>query len=371
MGEVWACCHVDDGREGALKVLRSGMGADALARFKREMLALDKLRHHAIVGLLDHDLNHAFLPWLVMEKIEGTSLEPVIDRGPMPVEACLRPFSALADGLAQAHAYGVHHRDVKSNNVILRPDGSMVLVDFGAAIEDDSSQVTRAGMLLGTSRYLPPEVLCGEDRDNVLADIYALGMLVNECLTGMHAFSSSEGKPLPFRTLLRDKMAIRQLDPGPGFTDEVRRVVRMCTVSDPDERLNRMDDLADMLEVASGSGGRTPMLSLRRSERLQGLKGEPTPEAPDRVTPRVPPEASKASSEATVRLSRSDRPGVPTEQLELPPLPDPSPSPNPSPSPKRGVPDGLVIGFGLLLTVALAGTGASFTVLAMLLVLGR
>jgi len=270
MGEVWACHHTDDGRRGALKVLRAGLGDDALARFEREMLALGKLRHHAIVSLLDHDLSGSGYPWLVMEHIDGESLEGVIDRGPMPIHSVLRPFAALADGLAQAHAYGIHHRDVKANNVILQPDGTMVLVDFGAAIDDDSMQVTQAGMMLGTTRYLPPEVVCGEDRDLVSADIYALGMLLFEVLTGTHAFRGDDGA-LKFRKVLSLKMKTPHLDPGEAVPEEVRRVVRMATVADPDARLNRMDDLADLLEVAAGGASRTPMMSLRRSERISIL----------------------------------------------------------------------------------------------------
>jgi serine/threonine protein kinase len=278
MAEVWACRNVVDNRAGALKVLRRGIDADDLARFQREMLALGKLRHRAIVGLLDHDLTSPERPWLVMEKVDGVTLWSAIDHGPMPIAACLRPFSALADGLAQAHAYGVHHRDVKSENVILRPNGSMVLVDFGAAIDDDSSEVTRAGLMLGTTRYLPPEVVGGEERDNVLADVYALGMLLHECLTGQHAFTTEGG---PSRSILRLKVHMRHLDPGRGFPNDVRKIIRQCTAADPDRRINRMEDLADMLEVASGADGATPLMSLRQSARLNQLKRNAAPNGPD------------------------------------------------------------------------------------------
>ena len=316
MGEVWSCHHVDDGRRGALKVLLHGMGDDALARFEREMLALGKLRHHAIVSLLDHDLSDPTFPWLVMEHIDGQPLDEVIDQGPMPLHSVLRPFAALADGLAQAHAYGIHHRDVKSNNVILQPDGTLVLVDFGAAIEDDSSQVTQAGLMLGTTRYLPPEVVCGEDRDLVSADIYALGMLLYEAVSGRHAFRGESG-PLKFREVLSLKMKTRHLDPGEPVPDEVRNVVRLATAADPDERLDRMDDMADLLEVASGTAGRTPMMSLRRSERIAHLGARPStgatpappPPPPAPATPqepterrRNPPRDTSKVGEPTVRL---------------------------------------------------------------------
>jgi serine/threonine protein kinase len=328
MGEVWACRHVHDGRRGALKVLLNGMVADDLARFKREMLALDKLRHHAIVSLIDHDLSSVDRPWLVMEEIEGISLDTAIQKGPLPIEACLRPFSALADGLAQAHAYGVHHRDVKSNNVILRPSGSMVLVDFGAAIEDDSSEVTKAGLMLGTTRYLPPEVICGDERDNVLADIYALGMVLHECLTGTHAFTEPGGSSFNFRDILKYKMSLRYLDPGDDFPDEVRKIVRLCTAADPDDRVNRMEDLADMLEVASGLGGHTPMMSLRQSERINQLKSQPTPAPGPRKAPRP---GTRPSVDKTVLRPQQEPEPEETIRIGRPPSESPT-----APSPTRG-----------------------------------
>ena len=321
MGEVWACHHVDDGRRGALKVLRAGMGSDDLARFVREMTALGKLRHHAIVDLLDHDLSDPMKPWLVMEHIEGPSLEEVIDQGPMPLDAVLRPFAALADGLAQAHAYGIHHRDVKANNVILQPNGTMVLVDFGAAIEDDSMEVTQAGMMLGTTRYLPPEVVCGEDRDLVSADIYALGMLLYEVVTGSHAFRGKD-KPLKFREVLSAKMKTRHLDPGAPTPEEVRKVVRLATAADPDERLNRMDDMADLLEVASGSAGRTPMMSLRRSERITYLGAQP-----DRPAP-LGDEPTERHTQEHAHHALFPHHDDTTEKRPPPPPPPPAPTPD-------------------------------------------
>jgi serine/threonine-protein kinase len=307
VGEVYLASHIETGAKGALKVLKAVKDQAAMARFRREMQALAKLRHHAIVKLVDSDLTHPSRPWLVMEHIPGDSLESVIERGPMHPQACLRAFAALADGLAQAHAYGIHHRDVKSNNVIVQHDGTMVLVDFGAAIEDDSSQVTHAGLLLGTTRYLAPEVVCGDERDNVMADIYALGMLCYEALTGSHAFRGPKGEVLRFHQVLSSKMKLDHLDPGPGFADEVRKVIRLTTDKNPDKRINRMDDLADMLEVASGVGGHTPMMSLRQSERLAELRNRPpTPTAdPRRRRPPSRPEP-RPSSEPTERIPDED-----------------------------------------------------------------
>jgi len=318
MGEVWLCSHSETGTKGALKILKAVKDQAALARFRREMQALGKLRHHAIVKLLDSDLSNASMPWLVMEHIAGDSLEAVIERGPMHPPACLRAFAALADGLAQAHAYGIHHRDVKSNNVIMQHNGTMVLVDFGAAIEDDSSQVTHAGLLLGTTRYLAPEVVCGDERDNVMADIYALGMLCYEALTGSHAFRGPKGEVLRFHQVLSLKMKLDALDPGPAFPDEVRHAIRLTTDKNPDKRLNRMDDVADLLEVASGAGGHTPMMSLRQSERLAELASRPETPTYDRRN-RAPRKKSRPSTEPTEPVEAAEALSSTIELDETPP----------------------------------------------------
>lgn len=392
MGEVWLATHAETGVKGALKVLKAVKDPAALARFRREMQALGKLRHHAIVKLIDNDLSDSKRPWLVMEHIEGDSLEKVIERGPMHPPTCMRAFGALADGLSQAHAYGIHHRDVKSNNVIVQQNGTFVLVDFGAAIEDDSSQVTHAGLLLGTTRYLAPEVVCGDERDNVSADIYALGMLAYEALTGKHAFRGPNDEILRFHQILSQKMKVEFLDPGPEFPEEIRRVVRLTTHKDPDKRLNRMDDFADMCEVASGAGGRTPMMSLRHSERLTKLSNAPaTPAANGRRRKRSrPPEAVSETSatqpldsylQAPVQLD-SEPPSIadgPTQLKtprvqapSLPPDPDNAPMrPPPEPTPERRGVDWLIVGvvlflvFGLMSGAAVLGAGVAVAVMTL------
>jgi serine/threonine-protein kinase len=201
------------GRRVVIKRIAATLAADPewLARFRREMEALARLDHPNIVRLLDvHPGNgqRTDPPFYVMEYAEGESLRARLDRGvPMaPAEAC-RLFEPLFDALTYLHGRGVTHRDIKPSAIYVTAQGVPRLLDFGLAIEAGLDDLTQPGTLIGTPAYMSPEQFRGEAVDG-RADLFSLGAVIYECLTGEKAFQggitavmqrilSGEGPPPP------------------------------------------------------------------------------------------------------------------------------------------------------------------------------
>ncbi|MEN8672952.1 protein kinase [Nocardioides sp.] len=174
------------GRDVALKVLRDSGSVDA-PRFADEARLLATLNHPGIVTLLDAGVTDE-TPWLALELVEGEGLDLEMSRGPMDEGRVRRIGAAVAAGLDHAHSRGIVHRDVKPSNVLITPDGSAKLTDFGIArLADSSAGLTRTGHTVGTAAYLSPEQVRGETVIPA-GDVYSLGLLLLEALTAVRAY---------------------------------------------------------------------------------------------------------------------------------------------------------------------------------------
>ena len=190
VAEVFRAIDERLARPVAIKLFR-GDAAEELQRHEAEMRTLARLDHPSLVTVYDAgDANGQ--PYLVMQLIEGDTLADELRRGPIGAERTARYGAALADALAYVHAQGFVHRDVKPANVLIAADGRVHLADFGIARLVDSAHVTRTGDVLGTPAYFAPEQVSG-DAVGSAADVYALGLMLLECLTGQRAF---EGTPM-------------------------------------------------------------------------------------------------------------------------------------------------------------------------------
>ncbi|MEQ1568689.1 MAG: serine/threonine-protein kinase, partial [Myxococcota bacterium] len=292
-GRVWVCVHGRTGATGALKVMRGDAEPAEESRFAREIEVLSALRHPALVALLDHgrlDGGGAGNPWMVMSYVPGETVEARLARGSVcPLAEAMPMFAALADGLRHAHELGIHHRDVKAENVIVGADGWAVLVDFGVALKQGVSRLTSAGFVMGTFAYLPPEVVTGGERDPVLADVYALGQLLCEFVTGTPCFRSlTDGKSSArWGALIAAKASTGPLDPGEGFPEPFRELVRRATAPEPEDRTRTIGELADGLRALLDPASEAAL------EARLGASWGPTPGAP---TPRAArPKRSSAS----------------------------------------------------------------------------
>ncbi|HWA65272.1 MAG TPA: serine/threonine-protein kinase [Mycobacteriales bacterium] len=179
-------------RDVAIKLFRADV-ADELRRHEAEMRTLARLDHPSLVTVLDAGEDDATgRPYLVMTLIEGPTLAEELRYGALPTERVAEIGTALADALSYVHSQGLIHRDVKPANVLISSDGRVHLADFGIARLVDASHVTSAGEVVGTPAYFAPEQVTGEPVGPP-ADVYALGLLLLECLTGRREY---DGPPL-------------------------------------------------------------------------------------------------------------------------------------------------------------------------------
>ncbi|MEU3726120.1 serine/threonine-protein kinase [Streptomyces sp. NPDC031705] len=228
MGQVYLG-RSPGGRLVAVKVIREEITGhpEALARFRREAETVRAVRSAYTANLIDASL--AAPPfWLATEYVAGPTLAHAVARfGALPAASCRRLFAALAEGLASVHAYGVTHRDLKPQNVILGAQGPQ-LIDFGIAKGVAETALTQAGTAPGTPGYTAPEVLLrGEVTD--AADVFALGATLAYAATGRAPYGTGEPTAVNFRAVHGE------IDVA-GVEAELAALIRACVVAEPGAR---------------------------------------------------------------------------------------------------------------------------------------
>jgi tetratricopeptide (TPR) repeat protein len=192
MGVVYRATDLALGIQVAIKLLRPEVAnrVEAIERFRQELLLARQVSSPRVVRI--HDIaQHQNRLLITMDLIEGESLDRLLDRrGALPLEEALGITRQLAEGLAAAHARGVMHRDLKPSNVLIDGDGNACISDFGVARSLGDSSVTQAGVIIGTPDYLSPEQAKGAPVDG-RSDLYALGLILHEMLTGQQAFAGT------------------------------------------------------------------------------------------------------------------------------------------------------------------------------------
>lgn len=237
---VYACRNARSPRiVAAIKVLdRDAARIHATERrFVREAELLFGLDHPNIVRVRSLRLE-AQPPHLELELVRGRPLSSRLMTGALPLNEALRVFAQLVDAIAYLHSRGIHHRDIKPDNLILTDTGRLKLVDFGLARDVDASRITGAGTAVGTVSYVPPEWGTPNQLDPTRWDLYACGLVLHEMLTGRVAFPMPIQGTLIERALavLRDKQEAGPLDPGKGVPGPVRAMIRALTHPDRDKR---------------------------------------------------------------------------------------------------------------------------------------
>lgn len=266
MGRVYLATHVALGTRVAVKVLSSDDDPSAHDRFRREAELMAKVRHPNVVAVLDFGISDKGLPCIVMEYVDGVSLEDLLQReGPLPWgDACQLILGVLA-GLEAVHAAGIMHRDLKTSNVILA-EGDISqprLIDFGIAKPLDPSLIqgplTRTGILVGTPAFMAPEQLVGARVDH-RADLYAAGLIWYECATGTVVFEGDDFSELLRR--VREPAPVPVAPPTlPEIPDAVADVVLSALATDPADRPPDARSFAARLRSATrlGRGSRPPV----------------------------------------------------------------------------------------------------------------
>ena len=275
MGEVYRARDTRLERDVAIKVLPANLSSDASLRqrLEREAKAISKLSHPHICTL--HDIGHQDgMDFLVMELVEGETLEHRLANGPLRPEQTIHFAVQMADALAKAHKLGIVHRDLKPSNIMLTKTGAK-LMDFGLAKESaraplaaamtemtaDQTKLTVEGAIIGTFQYMAPEQLEGKEAD-ARSDIFALGEVIYEMATGKPAFNGRSRASLIAAILTVDPPPISTMQPlAPPVLE---RIVKKCLAKDPDDRWQCARDLASELSwiaegaTAAGEAGRVP-----------------------------------------------------------------------------------------------------------------
>ena len=259
------------GREVALKLLRTHVAADPKARLRlaREFSTLSWVRHPRVAEVIDADIE-ADPPYLVTRFVPGRTLDSRIDaEGPLPQEEVVELGIELADALMTIHAAGVVHRDVKPPNVMLVPDGP-VLIDFGIAHIVDEVRITMTGLVMGTPGYLSPELCNGEDVAPA-ADWWGLGATLTYAVTGRPPFGKG-----PVEVVM-DRVRRGQVDLD-GVEEPLLSAIRAALTVDPTDRPSG-DELAGLLEhtVPNRDGDRM-VLPSGKARLFDGRSGEPFPD---------------------------------------------------------------------------------------------
>ncbi len=246
MGIVYKARDPLIGRLVALKTVTPGLltDLDLLKRFYREAQSAGKLQHPNIVVI--HDLGESDgLPYIAMELVEGESLQKTIARrAPMPLAQKLRMMVQLCHGLGYAHQHGVVHRDVKPANILVKPDGTVKVVDFGIVHLTDTG-MTASGTVLGTVSYMSPEQLRGEHVD-ARSDIFSVGVVMYELLSYQKPFDGPNIPAIMLKIASEDPAPLGSL--VPGIPSALEQAVGKCLRKDSEERFQNLDDLAFELE---------------------------------------------------------------------------------------------------------------------------
>ena len=280
MGVVYRADQPELGRSVAVKVLRPGdlRFGEALRRFRAEARSLARLRHRHIVTIHDVGETPEGLVWYAMDLVDGGTLaDEIATGGPMTPSRAVRVMRQVTSAIAHAHGQGIVHRDLKPQNVLIDANGDAFVVDFGLARDHEAAgPVTLTGELLGTPAYMSPEQAAGEHgRIGEATDIWALGALLYECLTGRGPFA---GKPLheTIRAIVHDDpRPPRRVDPR--VPSELDAVVMKTLSKRPSDRYPTALALGEDLErFADGRGvnARRPS-PIRRAARVVGRQRAP------------------------------------------------------------------------------------------------
>ncbi len=256
MGEVYLGIHTGLERYAAIKVLNlSSMDSSLSIRFQNEARLQSSLHHPNIATLYDYkQIGDRLL--IFMEFVDGESLEDLVGRKFFSVDEALLVFYSIVEAVAFVHSNGVIHRDIKSQNIKLTSAGVPKLLDFGIAKDSKSSKLTRTGGIVGTPNYIAPEQLSGE-KPTVSTDIWALGVLLYELLTGNMPFQADN------LGALCDQIRIGEFYPievsNSAVPDSVINIAEKCLESDPTKRYHEASNIsADVARVLKSHYGINP-----------------------------------------------------------------------------------------------------------------
>jgi serine/threonine-protein kinase len=256
MGAVYKGVDTMLDREVAIKALRPELASQTsvVERFRSEAVTLAKLNHPNIAALYTMFRQGEEL-YMVLEFVRGETLDTIMQRrGALPAEEAIPVFCQVLDGIDHAHELGIVHRDIKPANIMLTENGKLKVLDFGIARLLGSARMTRAGNIIGTLEYMAPEQVKGLDTDG-RSDIYALGMMLYEILTGRLPFQTENEFEL--MKLQTEVMPPSPRSINPNIPAEVEEAIMRAIQKNPDGRFQTAGEMRDLLlEAGFGTHGK-------------------------------------------------------------------------------------------------------------------
>jgi len=301
MAEVWLATDMSLSRQVAIKILKSTLATDPVVaeRFRREAITVARLSHPNIVAVHD-TIDYNGRQAVVMQLVNGKSLRQLLDEqkrlGP---ELTMHIGSCVASALDAAHKASLVHRDVKPGNILITPDGRVLLADFGIAKGLSSSDdLTNENVMMGTAKYLSPEQVRGKPLDG-RADLYALGLVLYECLAGRVPFLGETDADTALARLQRDPTDLNRLRATLPYG--LSELIHELLARNPDDRPSTGEELrVRIARIVSGVDDRTTTMTPPRGVPAAG---EPTARVPqpNRDAPRTSTPRSGTPRQTTPR----------------------------------------------------------------------
>ncbi|MFG3698829.1 protein kinase [Micromonospora sp. NPDC047620] len=320
MGDVWRGTDQVLGRTVAVKSLLPALldDPDFAERFRGEARTMATINHPGVVDVYDFG-NDQQIAFLIMEYVEGDALSATLARvGRLTPARTMALVAQAADALHAAHVKGIVHRDVKPGNLLVRPNGTLVLTDFGIARSDLVAQLTAAGSVLGTASYISPEQATGGVATSA-SDVYALGVVAYQCLAGRRPFEGDNPLEIAMRHV---REAPRPLPAD--IPPQVRAVVERALAKDPAARW----------PSAAALAGVARQLKAQLSQQARG-GGQPISAVP--ASPAAPPGRAQVPAPAA-HPRVPHRPPTAAPQPQRPPVAAPRPAVAHSPRPPAAAP---------------------------------
>ena len=253
-------------RDVAIKVLRGDLAGDEkfVRRFQREALAASSLSHPNIVEMYDVGEDNGTY-YIVMEYIKGMTLKQLIKkRGALTLSECIDIMLQLTDGVDHAHASYIIHRDLKPQNIMIQDNGEIKITDFGIAMALNNTQLTQTNSVMGSVHYLPPEQASGKGA-TVRSDIYSMGIMLFELLTGNLPFKGDNAVEIAFKQIKDDIPSVREINPS--IPQALENIVLRATAKNPKNRYVSSREMHDdLLTCLSEERGNEPRIGFKYPE---------------------------------------------------------------------------------------------------------
>jgi serine/threonine protein kinase len=257
MATVWLAVHAITNKLVALKIMRAPLAGDASsrARFLREARAASTVRHANVVEIHDVVETEDAVPVMVMEYLDGETLEARLASGPFALRELVAIMLPVCSALGAAHAAGVVHRDLKPANIFLaraqagdaRPGPVVKVLDFGLArLTSDQKKLTTTGTVVGTPRYMAPEQLFGERDIDARADIWSLGVILFECVTGHRPHTGDT--PGQMVKAFSQRQIERIEDARPELPADLKTLIGRMLIIERDQRMSAIREAQEVLE---------------------------------------------------------------------------------------------------------------------------